>query len=68
MELIAVLVPIAMLGVVLALGRYEELLLSPHEEANAEYATGRHMQPLGVPSLPEGATVEGAAGGRPGRG
>ncbi|WP_142215411.1 hypothetical protein [Streptomyces sp. SLBN-118] len=29
MALIAVLIPIAMLGIVLALGRYEELLLPP---------------------------------------
>ncbi|MET7617965.1 hypothetical protein [Streptomyces sp. NPDC005408] len=39
MAIIAVLVPIAMLGILLALGRYEELLLPQQEEANAEDAT-----------------------------
>lgn len=68
MELIAVLVPKAMLGIGLALGRLEELPPPPQEAASVEYATGRRVRPPGVLSLAEGATVEGAAGHRQGRG
>lgn len=66
MAVIAVLIPIAMLGIVLALGRYEELLL-PQREASVDHAIDRLKQPFGVPSLPEGATVEEAVGHHPGR-
>jgi hypothetical protein len=34
MAAVAVIIPLLMLGVVLALGRYEELLLPPAEEAD----------------------------------
>ncbi|WP_405891119.1 hypothetical protein OG427_35235 [Streptomyces sp. NBC_00133] len=60
MAVIAVLIPIAMLGTVLALGRYEELLL-PQKETSVDNATDRLRQPFGMPSLPAGVTVEEAA-------
>ncbi|MEU4493211.1 hypothetical protein AB0F96_07050 [Streptomyces sp. NPDC023998] len=64
MALIAVLIPMALLGVVLALGRYEELLL-PQREASLDDAPDRLKQPFGMPSLPKGATVEEVASHRP---
>ncbi|MGI5400853.1 hypothetical protein ACQEVG_15615 [Streptomyces sp. CA-135486] len=66
MAVIAVLIPIAMLGIVLALGRYEELLL-PQQEGSVDDTIDRLRQPFGMPSLPQGATVEETVGHHPGR-
>ncbi|MFF7865655.1 hypothetical protein ACFZCT_04225 [Streptomyces qaidamensis] len=55
MAMLAVLIPLLMLGVVLVLGRYEELLL-PQEDA------GRH-EPAVVP--PAAATSSPAPAGTP---
>ncbi|MGX1566523.1 hypothetical protein [Streptomyces sp. NPDC055506] len=49
MAMLAVLIPVLMLGAVLVLGRYEELLL-PEENA------GRH-EPAGVPVPPASAAA-----------
>jgi hypothetical protein len=46
MAMLAVLIPLLMLGVVLVLGRYEELLL-PQEDADPH-------EPAAVPSAPAG--------------
>ncbi|MCI3271159.1 hypothetical protein [Streptomyces cylindrosporus] len=45
MVLLTVLIPLLMLGVVLALGRYEELLLPPKEaEPSPVTPSGRHAR------------------------
>jgi hypothetical protein len=36
MALVAVIIPVLMLGLVLALGRYEELMLPPVQEAESD--------------------------------
>ena len=40
MALLALLIPFVLLGVVLALGRYEEFLLPPAPEAEPEVSEG----------------------------
>ncbi|WP_327352151.1 hypothetical protein [Streptomyces sp. NBC_01304] len=40
MAIFAVLIPVVMLGVVLALGRYEELMLPPAQEADDRGGAG----------------------------
>jgi hypothetical protein len=57
MAMLAVLIPLLMLGVVLVLGRYEELLL-PQED------TGRR-EPAVVPPAAPGATSSPASAGSP---
>ncbi|MFP3986987.1 hypothetical protein U9R90_05680 [Streptomyces sp. E11-3] len=65
MALIALLIPVLMLGVVLALGRYEELLLPPEESAEpAGFAPRVAGQPKYV--LRTGGTSVGAATPPPG--
>ncbi|MFF3328100.1 hypothetical protein ACFYWX_00830 [Streptomyces sp. NPDC002888] len=46
MELLAVLIPVLMLGIVLALGRYEEMLLPAEKEAT------RLAPPPALPTSP----------------
>ncbi|WDV55649.1 hypothetical protein PV963_37535 [Streptomyces coeruleorubidus] len=55
MAMLAVLIPLFMLGVVLVLGRYEELLL-PQDDAD-------RREPVGVP--PAAATSSHAPAGTP---
>ncbi|WP_078603414.1 MULTISPECIES: hypothetical protein [unclassified Streptomyces] len=57
MALFAVLIPLLMLGVVLVLGRYEELLL-PQDDAD-------RSEPVGVPPAPAAATSSPAQAGTP---
>ncbi|MFF6876194.1 MULTISPECIES: hypothetical protein [unclassified Streptomyces] len=57
MAMLAVLIPLLMLGVVLVLGRYEELLL-PRED------TGRR-EPAVVPPAAPGVTSSPAPAGTP---
>ncbi|MGC5035946.1 MULTISPECIES: hypothetical protein [unclassified Streptomyces] len=57
MALLAVLIPLLMLGVVLVLGRYEELLLPQGD-------TGRR-EPAGAPVAPAAATSSPAPAGTP---
>ncbi|MDG4863167.1 hypothetical protein P8605_34020 [Streptomyces sp. T-3] len=40
MAIFAVLIPVMMLGVIMALGRYEELMLPPAEEADDRAGAG----------------------------
>ncbi|MBR8638759.1 hypothetical protein KEF29_04130 [Streptomyces tuirus] len=57
MAMLAVLIPLLMLGVVLVLGRYEELLL-PQDDAD------RH-EPVDVAPAPAAATSSHAPAGTP---
>ncbi|MFE0474677.1 hypothetical protein ACFW2V_24000 [Streptomyces sp. NPDC058947] len=57
MALLAVLIPLLMLGLVLVLGRYEELLLPQGD-------TGRR-EPAGAPSATAAATSSPAPAGTP---
>ncbi|MFJ7335136.1 hypothetical protein ACIQU3_16155 [Streptomyces sp. NPDC101110] len=57
MALLAVLIPLLMLGVVLVLGRYEDLLL-PHEDAD-------RSQPAAAPSAGTVAASSPAPAGTP---
>jgi hypothetical protein len=57
MAMLAVFIPLLMLGVVLVLGRYEEVLL-PQEDAD-------RREPVGVPSAPAAATSSHAPAGTP---
>jgi hypothetical protein len=50
MALFAVLVPLLMLGVVLALGRYEELLLSEEPEEPGPVPPTASPGPAGTPA------------------
>ncbi|WP_328345590.1 hypothetical protein OG873_06595 [Streptomyces violaceus] len=54
MAMLAVLIPLLMLGVVLVLGRYEEVLL-PQENAD-------RREPAGVPVAPAAAPSPAPAG------
>ena len=57
MAVLAVIIPLFMLGVVLMLGRYEELLL-PQED-------GDRREPVAVPPAPAAATSSHAPAGTP---
>ncbi|MFD5910427.1 hypothetical protein ACFWHL_17110 [Streptomyces massasporeus] len=57
MAMLAVLIPLLMLGVVLVLGRYEELLL-PQEDAD-------RREPVGVPPAAAAAASSPAPAGTP---
>lgn len=57
MAMLAVLIPLLMLGVVLVLGRYEELLL-PQEDAD-------RREPAGVPPASAAVTSSAAPAGTP---
>ncbi|MEV5102194.1 hypothetical protein ACFQ7G_36190 [Streptomyces massasporeus] len=57
MAMLAVLIPLLMLGVVLVLGRYEELLL-PQEGAD-------RREPVGVPPAAAAAASSPAPAGTP---
>jgi hypothetical protein len=50
MALLAVLIPLLMLGVVLALGRYEELLLPEEREEAARLPSTSSPGPAGTPA------------------
>ncbi|CAM5710273.1 hypothetical protein [Streptomyces purpurascens] len=60
MAMLAVLIPLLMLGVVLVLGRYEELLL-PQENADRREPAGVPVSPASAAATPSPAPAGTAA-------